>query len=185
MSNQEIPKTPLSVKGMKGFWNQFRWQRLCAYFLDDTHRLHRADQETPVKPSRLPLPPVPAYPPPSPPSKRETPILIISRSSDQLYAQTSSTPSPTSPVLELPLPPIPAYSPKQIFMQPSSIKRKHSLPPQKPVPKLPLIPTYSPNQVFMQQSSIKRKRSLPPQKPIPNSPLPSLPAWANDTPTVL
>lgn len=170
MSNQEIPKTSLSVKGIKGFWNQFRWQRLRAYFLDDTHRLRRTDREPPMKPSELPLPPVPAYPPPLPPF--------------ELYTQTSSAPPPSSPVLELPLPPIPVYSPNQVFMQQSSIKRKHSLPPRKPVSKLLPIPASSSNQVFIQQSSIKRKRSLPPQKPIPNSPLPALPAWAYDTPKV-
>jgi len=126
MSNQGIPKTPFSVQGMKGFWNQFRWQRLCAYFLDDAHCLRCADLQTCMEPPELPLPPIPAYAPPSLPSKMETLILIISRSSDQLYVPSSSA-LPSSPLLELPLPPIPAYPPP-----PSSIKTENPVLRQQP-----------------------------------------------------
>lgn len=159
MSNQQIPKTPFSVKSMKDFWNQFRWQRLRAYFLDDAHCFRCADLETRMEPPELPLPPIPAYVLPSPPSRIETPILVISKSSNQPHVSSSST-LPSSPLLKLPLPPIPTYFP-------------------------PLPPTQTENPVFRQQPSIKRKCSLPPQKPEPNSPLPPLPAWAYDIPTVL
>ena len=160
MSNQGIPRTSFSTKGAKGFWNQFRWQRLRAYFLDDAHCLRCADLETRMEPPELPLPPIPAYAPSSPPSKIETPILIISKPSDQLYVPSSPALPSSPPLLELPLPPIPAYPP-------------------------PLPPIKAENPVLRQQSSIKRKRSLPPQKPVPNFPPPPLPAWAYDTPTVL